>query len=449
VKTHSLRIRLIATFCLLLVLAWVISTGISYIKTRHRIRFIFDAQQLIAAQQIENFELQELQAAIPLSNRLLKLKNAYFKKADRTLSFAIYDLNGKTLLTDRPDEAALRFDPTKINSLSTPQFYDINDWRTLWYKTTDNQVIIIVAQSNSYRDALTHSIILDHQVMPWLIIIPFLMLAIIYIINREMKPIKQVTRSLQHRLPDDRTPLPDKKIPSEIQPLIHELNTLFERISTTIEWERRFVSNAAHELRSPLAALQVQTDVAKISINKPETQQKALDNLTTSITRASRLIDQLLTLSKLDSFSGLPNNETLDWNTLIQTRLNEFESLIAEKRLVIYFDQQATPKPVNGDPLLLSLLLRNLIDNAVRYTSVGGKITLQTTTNSLTLTNMMQPVEPDELAKIGQRFYRPPGQEQTGSGLGLSIAEQIAELHQLTFTFGCKNANTFYTKLQF
>lgn len=447
-KTHSLRVRLIATFCLLLVLAWVISTSISYVKTRHRIRFIFDAQQLIAAQQIENFNLHELFTA-PQSDRLLKIKNDYFKKADRTISFAIFNAKGETLLTDRPNEPALSFDPEKVKSLNTPTFYDENNWRTLWYKTADNQFIIAVAQSNDYRNQLTRSIIMDHQVTPWFIIIPFLMLAIIYIINREIKPIKNVTNSLQYRSPDDSTPLSDDHIPSEIQPLIHELNTLFARISTTIERERHFVSDAAHELRSPLAALQVQADVARISINKPDIQQKALDNLTTSINRASHLIDQLLTLSKLDSFSDLPNRQPIDWHTLITMQLSEFEEIIADKQLTVNLEQQHPPKSCSGDPILLSTLIRNLLDNAMRYTPSEGKLTIQISENGILFMNTAQLIEPDEIAKIGQRFYRPPGQKQTGSGLGLSIAKQIAELHQFTFTFGYENSHTFYTRIQF
>lgn len=446
-KKRSLRTRLIVAFCILITLAWVVSASMSYVKTRQRLRYIFDAQQLVFAQRLEDSNLNDLLNGSS-SSTLLHAKRNNFEKADDALSFAIFTADGKKLLSDRPEETAFNYDPA-INIGEQPVFKDSDKWRILWHKTTDGRFIIAVGQENVYRNNLTFDIIIDHQVTPWFLIIPVLMAAIIYMINRELNPIKQVSLSLARRLPNDSTPIKNDNLPLEIQPLINELNSLFERITLTIERERRFVSDAAHELRSPLAALQVQTEVAQISVGKPDVQRKALENLTTGIIRASRLTEQLLTLSKLDSFSELNNKQRIDWRHIINGLMNDFEEEAESKHITVTAEYLASPESQIGDPLLLSLMLRNLIDNALRYTPQDGRIVITLTEDNVLVEDNGPGVSSDDLARIGQRFYRPPGQKQTGSGLGLSITRQIAELHNYTFTFGNRDGGGFYSKIVF
>lgn len=446
-KRISLRSRLIVAFCILITLAWVISAGMSYVKTRQRIRYIFDAQQLIFAQRLEDSNLSEL-ILNPASSGLLAAKQNDFTKANDALSFAIFSADGKQLITDRPGENAFLYDPSVIIS-DEPTFYDSDKWRILWHKTADRQFIIAVGQENAYRNKMTGDIIFDHQITPWFVIMPFLIAAIIYLINRELSPIKQVSRSLSQRKPDDSTPIENNRLPSEIQPLLDALNSLFERTSATIERERRFVSDAAHELRSPLSALQVQAEVAQISINKPDIQLKALNNLTTGVARASRLIDQLLTLSKLDSFSELSNKQLIDWKLVIDSLVMDLTKEAESKNISVCTEYEQLPEPQLGDPLLLTLMMRNLIDNALRYTLDNGHIIIKLSKNEIAVLDDGPGISIENLPRIGQRFYRPPGQKQTGSGLGLSIARQIADLHGFSFTFGNRDCGGFYSKIVF
>jgi two-component system sensor histidine kinase QseC len=200
--------------------------------------------------------------------------------------------------------------------------------------------------------------------------------------------------------------------------------------------ERRFTSDAAHELRSPLTALKVQTEVAQLSLDDPQAQAKALTQLHAGIDRASRLVEQLLTLSRLDSLESLDDVEPLNMADLLQSVVMDSyhpaQQAGIEIRLNI-LDPQVTR---TGQQLLLSLLVRNLLDNAVRYSPRGSRVEVTLDTHSVIVRDNGPGIAPDALTRIGERFYRPPGQDQTGSGLGLSIVKRIAALHRMTVTLG-------------
>lgn len=442
---HSLRTRLIIWFSILLIIAWAISIAISYVKTRHRMRYIFDAQQLVMAQRLDNMTLDELTRPLA-TNPLLQQKQSEFRKANDALSFAIYHQDGRVLLSDLPKTEL--FTPPEIWP-NAPKFYSSTTWRTLWYQSADKPILIAVGQKNHYRDKLTRRIIMDHQITPWFIMIPFLMLAIVLVINRELKPIKAVTRHLAQRTPQESTLIDASQLPKEINPLIEALNTLFTRTATTIERERRFVSNAAHELRSPLAGLKVQADVALLMQNKPEQQEKALRHIKESIDRSSRLIDQLLALSKIDSYSQLTDKQPIDWKQLITQVMEDLSLAAQQKSITLTCTHTGRLPPQEGNPTLLIILLKNLISNAIHYIPQGSKIVITASPEGILVEDNGSGVDPTLLPQLGQRFYRPPGQKQTGSGLGLAIATQIAQLHGFTLRLGNRKVGGFYSFIDF
>jgi len=175
----------------------------------------------------------------------------------------------------------------------------------------------------------------------------------------------------------------------------------------------------------------VQTDVAQLSLDDPQAQAKALDQLHAGIDRASRLVEQLLTLSRLDSLENLDDVDPLKLADLLQSAVMDIyhpaQQAGIEIRLHIH-DPQVTR---TGQQLLLSLLVRNLLDNAVRYSPRGSVVEVTLDTHSFTVRDTGPGIAPEALARIGERFYRPPGQDQTGSGLGLSIVKRIATLHRM------------------
>ena len=218
-------------------------------------------------------------------------------------------------------------------------------------------------------------------------------------------------------------------------PLVQSLNALFARTQDMLVRERRFTSDAAHELRSPLAALRVQTEVVQLAGDDQRMRDNAVQNLITSIDRATRLVDQLLTLSRLESFTALDCLSPIDWPALVTQALIEQDAAAHRKGIELILEQRGTPSPMRGQPLLLSLLLRNLLDNAIRYSPAGSEVRLTLSASGLSLEDSGPGMSKEHLRRLGERFYRPPGQDQTGSGLGISIVLRIAQLHGIRVNY--------------
>lgn len=277
--------------------------------------------------------------------------------------------------------------------------------------------------------------IVTSQLTPWLVALPLMFLLLIVLLSRELAPLKQLTRTLRLRAPDSAESLNVDKVPSEVRPLVDALNQLFARTHDTMIRERRFTSDAAHELRSPLAALKVQTEVAQLSMDDPQGREKALAQLHEGIDRATRLVDQLLTLSRLDSLAQLDDVHTIAIDELLQSSVMEMYHSAQQAGIELRLHLNATQVMQPGQPLLLSLLVRNLLDNAVRYSPPGSQVDITLDAREFSVRDNGPGVSPEALARIGERFYRPPGQDEPGSGLGLSIVRRIAALHRMTVDF--------------
>ncbi len=165
--------------------------------------------------------------------------------------------------------------------------------------------------------------IVTSQLTPWMVALPLMFVLLIVLLSRELAPLKNLARTLRLRAPDSADSLSVEKIPAEVRPLVEALNQLFRRTHDAMLRERRFTSDAAHELRSPLAALKVQTEVAQLSLDDPEGREKALDQLHQGIDRATRLVDQLLTLSRLDSLAQLDDVQQVAIADLLQSAVME------------------------------------------------------------------------------------------------------------------------------
>ena len=221
-----------------------------------------------------------------------------------------------------------------------------------------------------------------------------------------------------------------------MRPLVESLNQLFTRTHKMMVRERRFTSDAAHELRSPLTALKVQTEVAQLSDDDPQAREKALMQLHTGIDRATRLVDQLLTLSRLDSLDNLQDVATLSLEDVLQSAVMDIWQPAQQAQIDVRLQINAHNVTRTGQPLLLSLLVRNLLDNAIRYSPKGSVVDVTLDARQFTVRDNGPGVTAEALSHIGERFYRPPGQHVTGSGLGLSIVRRIAALHGMAVSFG-------------
>jgi two-component system sensor histidine kinase QseC len=263
--------------------------------------------------------------------------------------------------------------------------------------------------------------VLETLVLPLVVILLLLLPVLAVAIHRGLKPLRDVDAELLRRAPDNLDPI-DLPAPREIAPLLQRLNALFGQLGATLERERRFTADAAHELRTPLAALRVQIEIAQGS-PRPLARQKAFANMLVGLDRITHLLGQLLDLARLDH-ARLPRGERLDLPALARQALLDADLPDTEGRL-----QVRNARVCRGHSGLISLLLRNLLDNARRYAGPEAMIGVEIDGLSLTVADDGPGVDPDVLAHLGERFYRPPGQRQSGAGLGVSIARRVAELH--------------------
>jgi signal transduction histidine kinase len=297
-------------------------------------------------------------------------------------------------------------------------------WRSYsqWDRKGEHRVV--VAENHAGRDELAGKIAL-RLLTPALLGLPLLGFWVWLSTRRGLAPLNTVADQIAEREPGRLQPLALGSAPEEIRPLVDAINSLFDRVEQTLEAERRFTADAAHELRTPLAALATQAQVTLRARNDEE-RSHAVEQLIASTRRAARLVDQLLTLARLD-----PDEQT----TADTVRLDQLAEAVCAIHGAPALDKgvdlelNAVPATVAGNTDMLRILLRNLVDNAIRYTPAGGRVTVAVSPGLLSVTDTGPGIPPEERERVFDRFHRLAGQETEGSGLGLSIVARIAERH--------------------
>ncbi|MFI8417894.1 quorum sensing histidine kinase QseC [Serratia sp. NPDC078593] len=437
-KRLSLRVRLSLIFSLLALVTWCIASVVAWNITRHNINEVFDTQQMLFAKRLATANLSDLSTefharSLPKTKKWVR-HGKRGEQEDDALAFAIFDRSGKMLLNDGENGADIQFDDEHEGFTEGRLKGDGDRWRLVWLTSPNGQQRIVVGQEADYRQDMALALVTG-QLTPWLAMLPLLIVLMVLLVGRELRPLRKVAMALQQRAPDDATPINAQQVPTEVRPLIDALNTLFARIGAMLLRERRFTSDAAHELRSPLAALRVQTEVVQLAGDDADMREHAVENLTVSIDRATRLVDQLLTLSRLDSLTNLDDLQPIDWAHLVSATLAEQDYQAHANGITLRYQQRGTPSLRLGQPLLLSLLVRNVVENALRYTPAGGTVMVTLNERELRIEDDGPGVTEEHLSRLGERFYRPPGQAQPGSGLGLSIVQRIAGLHAMRVSF--------------
>ncbi|WP_442780034.1 quorum sensing histidine kinase QseC [Enterobacter cancerogenus] len=422
----SLKLRLTLLFLLLSLAAWFAASLVAWQQTTHKLDKLFDTQQMLFAKRLLTMDLDEVRA--PERMRDIPKKVKHGRLDDDALAFAIFSADGDMILNDGENGRDIPYHYRR-DGFDDGRLKDDNDaWRFVWLTSPDGKYRVVVGQEAEYRQEMALDVV-SSQLTPWLVALPVMLLLLIVMLSRELKPLKKLAQTLRSRSPDATDTLSTQGVPAEVRPLLDSLNHLFTRTQEMMSRERRFTSDAAHELRSPLAALKVQTDVAQLYLDDPQAQAKALAQLHAGIDRASRLVDQLLTLSRLDSLDNLDNIEPLALADLLQSAVMDIYHPAQQAGIDIRLNINAPQATRTGQQLLLSLLVRNLLDNAIRYSPRGSVVDVTLNARSFSVRDNGSGIAPDALARVGERFYRPPGQDETGSGLGLSIVKRIATLH--------------------
>lgn len=429
-KKMSLRLRLIISFLIVSTCVWSAAAVISWQESRDQMDEFFDTYQLLLARQLSTADWTNLTADMQKkSNRLIENVDDDGEEEDEALGFAVFNRRGEMIFNDDENGRDFIYSPEASGFVNQKIGRKKDMWRIFWLTSADKNFTIAVGQELEFRDDAALELV-EETLLPWLVGLSVLLLAVIWMVSRELRPLRRIADELSERDSDNLHPLSLSGQASEILPLIKAINTQFSRIEQMLQRERGFISDSAHELRSPLTALKVQLEVALLADDDAAARHQALQKLNQGIDRSTRLVEQLLALSRLDSAAAAANDEPLDWPALVNAAINEQLPAAEEKKINIKTSTDGSAPTTCGQPLLWALLLRNLLDNAVRYSPEEAQISIELKDETLSVTNSNTVVAAEYLPRLKERFFRPAGQKSTGSGLGLSIVERIAELHR-------------------
>lgn len=312
-------------------------------------------------------------------------------------------------------------------------------WRVFAAYGAERDVQVYVGEAIASRSSILWAV-MRSTAWPMAVALPLLMLAAWWAIRRGLVPLRRLGDLLAERQPASLQPVVVDRAPAEIAPITEALNGLFERIGQLMASERRFTADAAHELRTPIAAIRAQ---AQVAMAEPDAglRRHALQATLAGCDRAARLVEQLLTLARVES-AGPPALGPVDLDAIVRQVVAEIAERSAAKQQVLTFES-AGACPFQGEPTLLAVLVRNLVDNAIRYSPVGAqvRITLVAPHEGRGLGLRIEDSGPGlaapELARLGERFFRVnSGQPESGSGLGWSIVRRIAAAHRMGISLG-------------
>ena len=426
----SLRRRLLIYLLICAPVVWLLALTASTISARTEVNELFDTEMIRLARQVQltltRVNTDDGKPSAPVS--------PLGGEADlNDMAIAVWDRQGKVVLADR-EGAQLPLRPEGVGFVELT--VNSQPWRAYYLQAPDGEWLVAAGQSLHERDELVYDLI-GSQLIPWLLMLPILLLAMGWAVREALAPMHAVAAELQQRHADDLQDIPVASAPVELQPLLQAMNGLFGRITETLARERRFTADAAHELRTPLAVLSAQWDRLNGASDTAERVQ-AMEALRAGIERMSRLVDQLLRLSRLEAAEGLTQRTALDWPALARQAMSEVLPLVERRQIqldCLWPEMLQSPPAWLGDAHLMTVLLRNLLDNAARYAPQGSTVTLRFGNDRVALENGGAALTPDALARLGERFHRSEGQAETGSGLGVSIAQRIAELHGLVLRY--------------
>ncbi len=420
---NSLRLRLV----LLLFLAGGLTLGAAVYFThnaaRQELDALFDAQLAESAHVLLGTARREMAERTEHGIDEMPVAHEY----EQTLVFQIWGAHGLIVRSSSAPQTPLG-DGTAGYTQSR---IEGKPWRVLTRWDPQHEFMIEIAEPLAGRERLARLIALK-MLFPTLAIIPLLALLTWLAVGTGLRPLRQLRREVVQRSAERLEPLAIKDVPSEVMPLVTALNNLFGGLKQSIETEKRFTADAAHELRTPLAALKTQAQVA-MRASASMDREAALQHVLTGVDRATHLIEQLLTLARVDPEMASAHDQPLSLRQLTAEALGLIEPMAHQKHIELALED-SDEAIIKGDAGPLSILLRNLLDNAVRYTPAGGAVSVTVSHHPwqgvvLEVCDTGPGIPEEERARTLERFYRIPGSGVQGSGLGLSIVQRVAARH--------------------
>ena len=444
----SIRYRLILRLLLASLILVSVVSWIGYLDVKHEARELFDAQLARSARLILSlvqsnpgelnvydiqryFDENELQKPDVDLNEQFEQVYEEFNLGhiyETKLGFQIWDNHGNLILKS----SNVPFNPIAPldNGFSYNRFDDY-DWRVFSLISRDKRYRCLTAERVDVRNDLIGKIF-SNLVLIFIVLIPALALTMWFAINRGLAPLHQLANQIDRRGAEKLDSLSEKNTPSEIKIITGALNQLLSRLKQALAREKRVTSDAAHELRTPLAGVRLHAELAQRA-NNSEDLESSIAQVILGIDRTTRLVDQLLALARLepDKFSEQLENHNL--HSIAIEEVGELANLALEKEIEMSVAEcQHFTVPI--DDTSMRLLIRNLLNNAINYTQPKGLIEVflrkDQDTAYLTIQDNGPGIPREERERVLERFYRLKNHNNPGCGIGLSIVAQVVELHQ-------------------
>lgn len=447
-NTFSIRRFLVVSLLSILTVAVLAVAGFNYWQITRQSQHLLQMELINASQILQSF--MALHINDHETDRLTSLlKNAstatldqlmqhpispsarYYLRHKKQLAFQVWNADTKRIIM-RSENAPKSKSLSSLHlGFDTQKFSNTLTWNTFTVKDIKTHTLIMVG----FRQSLHHNLDMDlfmHVIIILGLIYVYMGILLLLIVEIGLRPLTRITKALEHRSVDNLSAISARRIPIELIPMVESINRLLSRLDESITRERRFSADAAHELRTPIAALKAKTEVA---LREPDLPKKALllHSLIQITNRCTRVIEQLLTLSRLEPESTLPDMTEVDICESARMLMAELVPAAMDKDIDIELEAPDNPITLYASRGAIGILLRNLIDNAIRYTPEGGmvKVILHTDKKHVILQVIDSgPGVPENLrTRIFDRFFRQLGNKAEGSGLGLSIVSQIVRLH--------------------
>lgn len=450
---YSLRRRLLILSLTTVIVCWLGTLIWAQSESNHEVEELFDATLAQTARTL--FALIKHEYARNPELNLEAIENTCCGRHhyESKVAFVVYLPNGKRFHSiSAPLFSKKEFQEKPEKRSHNRDFHNEEIEGYLWRVFSlndDSGFFIQTGERYDVRNELTEEILFS-LITPLLMLLPLLAFGIWFSIGHSLKPLEQLSHEILQRDFNQLHPLSLKKTPKELIPVLEAINILFRRLAKAFENERRFTSDAAHELRTPLAGIKTQVEVAlrDLTLTLPENKQstpaiQALHQALRGMERATHLVGQLLAMARMDAAQDLPLQK-IDLYQLCVNIISEQMNAAQDKNIDLGLETPLTRLEISANEDALYLLLRNLVDNAIRYTPENGMVTIQIDVPHLPL-KLTQPnayavylrvidngigIPENQRESMLSRFSRGANNDFTGSGLGLSIVQRITELHQ-------------------
>lgn len=418
---RSLQLRLLVLLSVSLALVWLAVAVWTWVDARHEVDELMDSHlaQAAAILVVQPLDLGDDAVADAPALHKYSARVAFQVFHEGTLV-----MRSANAGTEPLSDARRGFDTVR---------HDGESWRVFATRGAEGDVQVYVGEQVDSRNDIVWAM-LRGMLLPMALALPVLLALLWWAVRRALVPLRTLSHTLGQRAPDALSPVVVPNLPSEMQPLVAELNGMLARIERMVLSERRFTSDAAHELRTPIAAIRAQAQVALGSGADVAQRDLALHTTLAGCDRAAHLVDQLLALARLEAGSTVPSAEVCDLRGLAQQVAADLAPAALERGQDLALESDGDVAcTVSAQAAWLTMLLRNLLDNALRYSPDGARVLLRVacTPEGRVVVDVHDSgpgMASVDRQRLGERFFRVLGHTQPGSGLGWSIVRRIADV---------------------